>query len=200
MDNKPARIPVSSQSNLNKIISYLLKGLVFVTPIAGTIYILVIAVRWIDGLIPLGIPGLSLLFVISFVIIIGYLGNTFVANPILDFIERALRRIPLINFIYSSINDLISAFFGENKKFDQPVLVSFDKDGILFKPGFITGNDFTHIGKEGKIAVYFPHSYNFSGNLFIVDSKYVSKLDGNTSDVMKYIVSGGVSGNLGKTN
>ena len=44
------------------------------------------------------------------------------------------------------------------------------------------------------MAVYFPHSYNFSGELFIVPSEHVKKIDAPPSDVMKFIVSGGVSG------
>ncbi len=82
--------------------------------------------------------------------------------------------------------------------FSEPVLVAMDKDGILSKPGFITSGDLENLGLEGKVAVYFPHSYNFSGNLFIVDRKMVSKIEGNNTDVMKYIVSGGVSGKMGK--
>lgn len=44
-----------------------------------------------------------------------------------------------------------------------------------------------------KVAVYFPHSYNFSGELFIVPAKQVKKLDAPPADVMKFIVSGGVA-------
>lgn len=43
-----------------------------------------------------------------------------------------------------------------------------------------------------------PHSYNFSGNVFIVDKSKLVPLGGNNTEIMKYIVSGGVSGYLGK--
>ncbi len=186
-----------NNSIINKVLKYFLRGLVFISPIVGTIYIILMVVKWVDGLIPVGVPGLSLMLVIFNIVLIGYLGDTFIAKPFFKVLERAIRKIPLINFIYTSINDLTNAFFGEKKKFDQPVMVNLDNDDILFKPGFITSTDLNDLGMEGKIAVYFPHSYNFSGNLYIVNSTKVTKLNGNTSEVMKYIVSGGVSGSLG---
>ena len=64
----------------------------------------------------------------------------------------------------------------------------------LEKLGFITQEDVSKLGVEGdKVAVYFPHSYNFSGELFIVPSKHVKKIDGPPADIMKFIVSGGVA-------
>jgi uncharacterized membrane protein len=45
---------------------------------------------------------------------------------------------------------------------------------------------------EDLVAVYVPHSYNFSGNLFIVERKYVTPLQSDGAEIMKFIVSGGV--------
>jgi uncharacterized membrane protein len=43
------------------------------------------------------------------------------------------------------------------------------------------------------MAVYFPHSYNFSGNLHIVDVDLIQPIkDVSSTDFMKYIVTGGV--------
>ncbi|MGB3468579.1 MAG: DUF502 domain-containing protein [Cyclobacteriaceae bacterium] len=191
---------IKNEFILSKLLSYFIRGLIFLSPIAATVYILLVSVSWIDGLIPIGIPGLGMFLVISIIILAGYLGNTYIAKPFFILLERGFRKVPIVNFIYTSINDLIKAFFSDNKKFSEPVLVTMDREGILFKPGFVTSGDLALLGLEGKVAVYFPHSYNFSGNLFIVDSKMVSRIDGNNSDVMKYIVSGGVSGNLGNVS
>ncbi len=179
---------------LSDIFQYFLRGLILAGPIALTVYIVIISVTWVDNLIPIKIPGLGLVIVLSGTVILGYLANTLIAKPIFMLLEKAMRKVPLVNFIYTSINDLVKAFVGEAKRFNSPVLVSFDKEGILHKPGFITSEDLSNIGLPGHVAVYFPHSYNFSGNLFIVDKKYVKPIDGNNSEIMKYIVSGGVSG------
>ncbi|MEQ9229911.1 MAG: DUF502 domain-containing protein, partial [Cyclobacteriaceae bacterium] len=120
-----------------------------------------------------------------------------IARPLFDLINKLLAKIPLVNFIFTSINDLVTAFAGDKSRFDQPVLVPFDENGKLYKPGFITQSDLDKIGLPGMVTVYLPHSYNFSGNVFIVDGSGLIKLKGKSSDIMKYIVSGGVSGKIG---
>ena len=63
----------------------------------------------------------------------------------------------------------------------------------LEKLGFLTQDDLSQLGAKDKVAVYFPHSYNFSGELFIVPSNQVKPLAINPAVAMKFIVSGGVS-------
>jgi uncharacterized membrane protein len=46
---------------------------------------------------------------------------------------------------------------------------------------------------DGMVAVYFPHSYNFSGELFMIESSAVQPLDMPPSEAMKFVVSGGVT-------
>ncbi|HEY9123033.1 MAG TPA: DUF502 domain-containing protein, partial [Bacteroidales bacterium] len=91
------------------------------------------------------------------------------------------------------IRDLISAFVGKDKKFNQPVLVKVNKTAELEKIGFLTANDLSALKVKGKVAVYFPHSYAFSGELFIVPSELVTPLDITPAEAMKFIVSGGVT-------
>lgn len=43
------------------------------------------------------------------------------------------------------------------------------------------------------MAVYLPHAFNWSGNLYIVPARNVTPLDARAADVMKFVVSGGVS-------
>jgi len=59
--------------------------------------------------------------------------------------------------------------------------------------GFLTQDDLSKLEEKDKVAVYFPHSYNFSGELFIVPIEQVRAVDLNPAIVMKFIVSGGVS-------
>ena len=46
---------------------------------------------------------------------------------------------------------------------------------------------------KGMVAVYLPHSYNFSGNLFIVPAENVRPIKASPAEVMKFIVSAGVT-------
>ncbi len=188
---------------MKRLIGYFFQGLLYIAPLSITIFILYKSFVYLDGLfkpflqsyLGVSVPGLSLVLVFLTVVLIGLLGQTILARPIKRFVNHFINRAPLVKVIYSSIRDLLSAFVGKEKKFNQPVLVKVNTISELEKLGFITQEDVSNIGIEGeKVAVYFPHSYNFSGELFIVPSEHVKKIDTPPSDVMKFIVSGGVSG------
>ena len=49
-------------------------------------------------------------------------------------------------------------------------------------------------GVTGKVAVYCPQSYHWAGQLFIVDADRVTPVSAHASDVLAFIVSGGVTG------
>ncbi len=174
--------------------TYFFRGLLFAVPVALTIYILVVCIRWLDNLIDISVPGLGLLTILASVTLIGYLASTLLAAPLFRLLEEVLTRLPLVNIIYSSLKDLISAFVGDKKKFDRPVLVALSDDLTIRKPGFITQDNLAKLGLIDQVAVYLPHSYNFSGNLFIVPSQHVTPIDASSTEIMKFIVSGGVSG------
>lgn len=133
------------------------------------------------------------------IVLLGYFGSTLLFKPVGTLLERLLRRIPLVGFIYTSLKDVITALVGEDKKFDVPVLVQVSENSTLQKPGFITQDELKYFDLPEKVAVYMPHSYAFSGNVCIVERKYVTRIDVSGSDMMKFIVSGGVAGiNKGK--
>jgi uncharacterized membrane protein len=103
-----------------------------------------------------------------------------------------LKRFPVFNFIYGSIKDFTEAFVGDEKKFNEPVLVDMDEQGLK-KIGFLTQKDLKKIGLPGEVAVYFPFSYSFAGQLVIVPASRVKLLKMSASDAMKLVVSGGAS-------
>ena len=125
---------------------------------------------------------------------IGIIGNTIIARPIKALINRIINKIPILKVFYSALNDLFSAFVGKERKFNRPVLVLVNPISNLEKLGFMTEDDLSKLDESEKLAVYFPHSYNFSGELFIVPKNLVKPIDINPAEVMKFIVSAGVSG------
>lgn len=185
---------MKNQSVFKKLIGYFLRGAVLTVPLAGTLYVIYKIFEIIDGILPFNIPGLGLLSLIAFLTFVGYAGGYIIGQPIIQYFQKMLERAPLIKTIYTAIKDLLSAFVGNEKKFDRPVLVKLNKDSNIEKLGFITMDDLTSLGIETeKVAVYLPHSYAFSGNLFIVPKENVRPVNASSSDVMKFIVSGGVA-------
>ena len=187
---------------MKKLINYLLQGLLYLAPLSITAYVVYAAFNFIDGLsqkiltrfFDIHIPGLGLLSLLVFLILIGLLGRTIIAQPLKKIFRKIIDSIPLLNFIYSAFNDLFTAFVGKEKKFNQPVLVQVNLNSNLEKLGFVTEENLDVIQAEGKVAVYFPHSYNFSGELFIVPRTQIRNLDVNSSEMMKFIVSAGLTG------
>ncbi|MET2985942.1 DUF502 domain-containing protein [Aureibaculum conchae] len=187
---------------MKKLVNYFLQGLLYIAPLGITAYIIYAVFTFLDGLLQdlllkffdTKIPGLGVLTLILFLIFVGFLGRTIIADPLRKVFKNLLARIPLLNFIYSAFNDLFSAFVGKEKKFSEPVLVKVNLNSDLEKLGFITEENLELLHLKDKVAVYFPHSYNFSGELFIVPKENITPVDINSSDVMKFVVSAGLTG------
>ena len=120
--------------------------------------------------------------------------RTIIAEPLKIVFKKIIDSVPLLKFVYTALNDLFSAFVGKEKKFSKPVLVKVNTISDLEKLGFITEENLEILDELDKVAVYFPHSYNFSGELFIVPKKNIKPLSVNSSQVMKFIVSAGLTG------
>ena len=60
--------------------------------------------------------------------------------------------------------------------------------------GFLTREDVDELGVLKHVGVYFPQSYNFAGQVMLVPCERVIRLEVPASDVMSFIVSGGVAG------
>lgn len=185
--------PTQTPFEMKKLVTNFLRGLVLVTPIAATLYVLYWVFMLIDGLLPVRIPGLGFLIIIGGVTLLGAVSPFLLGNPIISQVRQWVDRVPLIKVIYTAIKDLMTAFVGEKQRFSQPVLVTISRESGLKKMGFVTQKDLSQLGLEGQVAVYLPHSYNFSGNMFIVRAEAVEPLNISGAEAMKFIVSGGVA-------
>jgi uncharacterized membrane protein len=179
---------------LRKVGNYFLQGLLLIAPISITLFVIYKLLDFVDGLLPLQIPGLGLLIIVGSITFIGFVGGVFIKRPLSFLFHRVIERIPLVKILYTSISDLLSAFVGKKKKFTEPVMVIMNRESNIRKLGFITEKDLHNIGIGSDfVAVYLPHSYNFSGNMFIVPAENVIPVDANPAEFMKFIVSGGVT-------
>ncbi|MDX9941684.1 MAG: DUF502 domain-containing protein [Bacteroidales bacterium] len=186
--------PSASRSLFRKILGFFFQGLLLVAPISITLYVIWRVLVFFDGLIPLKIPGLGLLIVLAFITLAGAVGSLLIRTRLSKLVARLLDRVPLVRILYSSMQDLMSAFMGKKKKFTRPVLVVMNRENQLMKMGFLTEEDLSALGLgKAIVAVYMPHSYNFSGELFLVPADQVSPLDIPSAEAMKFIVSGGVT-------
>lgn len=173
---------------------YVLRGALVSGPLALTVYILYWIFRTVDGLVPVGIPGLGVVVTVLIVGLVGFLSSNVIGSGVVETAERFLGRVPFVKLVYSSIKDLFNAFVGDKKNFDKPVLVQLTADARVRALGFVTRDGLVGLGMPEHVAVYFPQSYNFAGNLLIVPREVVEPLSASSGEVMTFVVSGGVSG------
>ncbi len=186
---------------MKKVMNYFLQGLLYTAPFGITAYIIYVIFNFTNNLLDdylekvlkIDIPGLGLVVIFFILVLIGIIGRSIIAQPFKILFKRLIEKAPLLKLIYSALNDLFSAFVGKERKFNKPVIVLVNPISNLEKLGFLTAEDLSTIDEKDKVAVYFPHSYNFSGELFIVPKTQIRLLDINPAVAMKFIVSGGIS-------
>ncbi|MDB5137832.1 MAG: hypothetical protein JWP37_4435 [Mucilaginibacter sp.] len=188
------------------LLNYFIKGLIVVVPIGAAIFLIYWAVSTLDNALnlsdilwtdskgkPIYIPGLGIVNVLILILVAGILVTNVITEPIKRWFNRWINRLPIFKFLYSSIKDLTEAFVGEEKKFNEPVLVEVNEFGLK-KIGFLVQKDLTKLNLPGEVAVYFPLSYSFAGQVVIVSADKVKPIDKSAAQMMKFVISGGVSG------
>ncbi len=189
-----------------------LQGLLILAPISITIWAVISAFQWIDGILPnllysiapklMGtdpaglprrIPGLGFVVFIGMALLVGYISPSFIVSRVVEFAESLLERTPGIKFIYSTIKDFFEAFVGNKRKFTKAVLVSITERDV-WQVGFITQEELHEFDLQEYVAVYLPQSYAFAGHLYFVKRDRVRVLtDISSADAMKFAISGGVA-------
>ena len=179
---------------MKRIMRYFLEGLLYVIPLAVTLFVLYTIFVTVDSWLNLPVPGVGFLLTLLGILLVGFLASNVLTRGLLGVIDRIFEKLPFIKLIYSAIKDLIGAFVGEKKGFDRPVLVTLGKDGFPKAVGFITRDDLEVFGLHDYVAVYLPQSYNFAGNLLLFPTAMVEPLEMESSEALAFLVSGGVSG------
>ena len=179
---------------MRRLISYFLRGLAFVAPIAVTVYVCVRLFVDIDSWLGLKIRGLGFVLTLAVITFVGFLGSTLLTRGLFSSIDSLIERLPFVRLLYSSTKDLLNAFVGDQRRFDIPVLVPApDAAGSAKALGFLTQDQLDHLGLPGHVTVYLPFAYSLSGRLFIYPADEVVRIDVPSADVMAFIISGGVT-------
>ena len=179
---------------MKRIVQYFLRGLVVITPVALTLWVCWWVVSTVDSFVDIGIPGAGIVITLVVITLAGALASNLLTRGLVGFIDQLLERLPFVRLLYSSTKDLLNAFVGEQRRFNRPVRAQLDQAGQLWTLGFVTAEGMERLGMPGFVAVYLPQAYNFAGNLLIVPSDHVQRVEGDAAEIMAFIVSGGVSG------
>ena len=183
---------------MRRLVSYFVRGLAFVAPIAITVYVcyrIFDAFASVDSLLGLrSFPGLGFLLTVAVITLVGFLGSTLLARGLLNAVDSAIERLPFVRLLYSSTKDLLNAFVGEKRRFDMPVLVPAPEGtGTARAVGFVTQESLSRFGLTDHVAVYLPFSYSLSGRLYIYPASEVIRITATSAEAMAFVVSGGVT-------
>ncbi|MBW2076240.1 MAG: DUF502 domain-containing protein [Deltaproteobacteria bacterium] len=189
--------------------NYFLTGLLVILPIFITGYVIWLLIKAMDVFLKyipqkylpetylnIYIPGLGLILVVILILVVGVLTRNIAGRRVLQFWDNLVDRIPLARIIYSSVKQLLQAFFFQNSDaFQRVALVEYPRRGI-YVLGFITGESKGEaqekINKK-MINVFIPTTPNpTSGFYILVPEEDLTMLDMSVEDAFKLLISGGL--------
>ncbi len=189
--DQPAAAEVVPRSWPRLLARSFVNGLIVIGPVALTIYVCVLAFRWVDGWLNIPIPGVGFLVTVALVTLLGFIASGVVARGALGLVDQLLGRLPGVRLLYNALRDVFGAFAGDQKRFTAPVMVEVAPGMRVM--GFLTQPSLEAFGLADQVAVYLPQSYNFAGQTIIVPRERVTPVSARPADVLAFIVSGGIS-------
>ena len=135
----------------------------------------------------------ALALAVLLISLIGLLARYYLGKKMLQWMDLALLRVPLVNKIYSATKQVNEAFTSNKKSsFKTVVLIEFPRDG-LYSIGFITSEQHQEVQaktREDVVCVFVPTTPNpTSGFLVLVPENKVTKLDMSVANGIKYVIS-----------
>jgi uncharacterized membrane protein len=200
-----------TKSNKHSLKTYLFTGVLVTAPIAITFYLAIELFLYIDqnvtALIPdkynpekyfsHALPGLGVLLLLIFLILVGMLTANFVGRTFMKIGQRIIGRLPIISGIYSAFKKIFETLLGSGKNtaFRQPVLVEYPRKGMQ-TIAFLTGPVYKEIQKQTKdelVSIYVPTTPNpTSGFLIYLPKKDIIPLKIGVDEALKIILSTGI--------
>lgn len=135
----------------------------------------------------------ALVLAVFLIGLVGLLARNYFGKRLIEWVDSALLRIPLLNKIYSATKQVNEAFSsGSKTAFRTVVLVEFPHPGA-WCIGFITSEEQAEVQAklpEKVVCVFVPATPNpTSGFMLFVPEEKVIKLEMSVADGIKYVIS-----------
>ncbi len=149
-----------------------------------------------EKLIRYGSQFLILIGLFLITILLGFIGRWFIFRFFFSISDKIIQRIPLVNKVYKTTQDIIKNLFASDKNsFKQVVLVPFPYRGV-YSIGLISGaspHSCEVSVQSPLVSVFVPTTPNpTTGFLLMFKKEDLILIDMTTEDAVKYIVSCGV--------
>ncbi len=140
---------------------------------------------------------ISLILVLLFVILVGWLTSFYLGKKVLDLIDRLMLRLPVVRSVYGGTKQIIEAlsFQRTSGSFKKVVMLQYPKEGV-WAIGFITNENLegaVNLFNKPMVSVFMPSTPNpTTGFLLYYDPRHLWVLDLSVEDAVKLIVSAGL--------
>ena len=190
--------------------TYFLAGILVTAPISITFYLAWLFIAFVDRQVtplipeaynpttylPFALPGLGLLIVVVFLILVGALTAGFLGRYVVRTGERLLAHMPVIRSLYGAVKQIFETVLAQQSKaFREAVLVEYPRRGV-WAIAFITGRtegEVQNLVEEETINIFLPTTPNpTSGFLLFVPKKELVPLAMSVEEAIKMVISGGI--------
>ena len=141
------------------------------------------------------IPGMGFLFLVLFIIAVGFVGTNFIGKKVVAVGEKILHNIPVVRVIYTSIKKVVDTVsLTETPSFQEMVLITYPREPL--KTLGIVCCDTPEGITEGEkmLNVFVPTSPNpTTGFLFMLPEKDTQPLKMSVEEGLKMIISFGMT-------
>ncbi len=190
---------------MKTIKKYFITGLVSLIPIFLLYQIIQITSSITESIVNLPIAANLGLSAFS-ILLLGWFMVHIFQNRVQAYVKNHAKDKGVIGIIASVLLDFDSLTGNAHKAFNNPILYKVD-DGI-YKLGYITNEDVSLLETaksnsnseakptDGAVWVYSPYPVNFFGDMLLVESRKIRKLDKDKqSNLPLFILSAGIIGN-----
>jgi uncharacterized membrane protein len=198
------------RSMLMRLRGYLIAGVLVTAPITITIWLTVTLINIIDNQVtnilppqynpelylPFTIPGLGLIAVLFFLVIVGFLATNFLGRIFVRIGEEILDRLPIIRSLYGAIKQILETVLADQADaFREVVMIEYPRKNS-WVIGFLTGRSKGEVQEKtasDTVNIFVPTTPNpTSGFLLFVPEKDVIRMDMTVEEGIKLVVSAGI--------
>ena len=142
--------------------------------------------------IGLKIPGLGIVLTILLIFFLGVLVTNFLGRKIFNIGERIVKKVPVVNTIYSTLKQITETFTkGTSDTFQGAVYIQYPREG-LWTMAFISGESKTKDGIP-YYHLFVPTTPNPTSGFFLMIPQADAVPTGmSVEDGLKTIISGGM--------
>ena len=195
---------------MSRIRSWFFTGILVMTPLILTIYVVWAFITFVDNLVvplvpidyrpsnylPFSIPGLGLIIVFLFTTLVGILATGLLGRTLIRFWENILNRMPVVRSVYGAIKQILETVMAtQSDAFRKAVLVEYPRKDI-WAIGFVTGSTKGEVSEnvdKKMVNVFMPTTPNpTSGFLLFFPENDLIYLEMSVEDALKLVVSGGM--------